>query len=409
VQEAKVVGIIGQGYVGLPLAMSAVKGGWKVIGIDSDSKKLDLIGRGKSPVEDVADFEIERAISEGSYRISDNYSDVSLCDAVVLCLPTPLDLSGQIPDIQIIESVCDVIAPKLSPGTVVINESTSFPGTLKNVIIPRIRERAKHSKIFFATAPERVDPSNAQWSHKNTPRLVAGVDEVSTRLVEDFYKSICDSVVVVRSPEVAEYAKLLENSFRQVNIALVTQISHLCALDNISIFDVLEAASTKPYGFMAFRPSVGVGGHCIPIDPLYLSWYGQERGLDLNLVQIAQEINNTQPRYIFTKIKSIFPSSETRIVLNGLAYKYGVSDLRESPNVKLLKNLRSHYKYVKWHDEKVSEFEGEESCLLTEEFDLLILAHPSDPNTLRRVVDRNIAIFDCSGAHNESRESGLSL
>ena len=408
-QEARVVGIIGQGYVGLPLAMSAVEGGWNVIGIDNDRKKLELIGRGKSPVEDVADIEINRAVAAGRYRISDDYSEVALCDVVVLCLPTPLDFSGKVPDIQIIEAVCDEIAPRLSPGTLVINESTSFPGTLKNVIIPQIRERAKHSKLFFATAPERVDPSNKQWSHKNTPRLVSGVDEESTSLAEDFYKSICDSVVVVRSPEVAEYAKLLENSFRQVNIALVTQISHLCALDNISIFDVLEAASTKPYGFMAFRPSVGVGGHCIPIDPLYLSWYGREKGIDLNLVEIAQEINNAQPRYIFTKIKSIFPSSEIRIVLNGLAYKNGVSDLRESPNVELLKNLRSHYKNVKWHDERVSEFEGEVSCLLTEEFDLLILAHPSDPNTLSHLAGRNIAIFDCSGAHYEFRESGLSL
>ena len=407
--EPKTIGIIGQGYVGLPLAMSAFSAGWNVIGIDNDEAKLDRIRKFRSPVEDIDDGVIAQAFKSGSYRITTDYGKVSDCEIVVLCLPTPLDSSGKIPDIGILERVTIEIAPSISPGTLVVNESTSFPGTLRNIIMPLMLKNNKHGEIHFAIAPERVDPSNREWSHRNTPRLVSGIDSESTIKAVNFYKSICDSVIEVTTPEVAEYAKLLENSFRQVNIALVTEISRLCFLDGVSVFEVIDAASSKPYGFMPFRPSVGVGGHCIPIDPLYLSWYAEQKELDLSLVRTSHEINQNQPQYVFERIKSSHPNSNTRILLNGIAYKKGVSDLRESPNLELLKKLRTFYKSVKWRDESVTTYEGEVNADLSEEFDLLVLAHPMSESALEAIDTRKTAIFDCTGSHLVSRKKGLSL
>ncbi len=276
-ERNKTIAIIGQGYVGLPLSMAALREGWRVIGVENSPLKYEGIAAGISPVEDVPSSDIQGGLASGNYRISNSVADVREAGTVVICVPTPL-YADRTPDLSILERAVMDIAPHLSTETLVINESTSFPGTLRDFIAPIVLEHrsSPEIKVHLAVAPERVNPGDIKWHQKNTPRLVGGLDEEATRRAVAFYDSVCDEVVEVSSPEVAETAKLLENTFRLVNIALVNQLTQLCAAQNINVHEVIDAASTKPYGFMRFTPSVGVGGHCIPVDPNVFVLVGRE-------------------------------------------------------------------------------------------------------------------------------------
>lgn len=353
------VGIVGQGYVGLPLALAAAKAQFVVTGFDNDLVRVSYIAAGKSPIEDISDVEIVRMIDEFGYKVTSDKSLLSSCDVVVICVPTPLDLKGD-PDLGILKNAVSEVAPHLKPGALLINESTSFPGTVRSVIRPLILEIRVREDVEFACAPERVDPGNKEWSQSNTPRLVAGLTESARARASNFYSTFCKEVVPVSSLEIAELAKLLENSFRQVNIALINDLSRLAQRIGVDVWEVVDAASTKPYGFMRFKPSIGVGGHCIPVDPIYLSEFAKVEGHSLELIERAQEINNSQPSWIVERAKQLM-GGDLRgrgIHLAGMGYKRGTSDTRESPSVVLMKLLSREGAEVSWQDEFIDEIDG---------------------------------------------------
>ena len=283
--RSKVLAIVGQGYVGLPLAMAAVDAGWTVIGIEKSFSRVDQLNSGSSPVEDISDTRLASAIAANKFMASNDPADASSASVVTICVPTPLDGSRE-PDLQLLESATKDVAPHLSNQTLLVSESTSYPGTLRDVIIPLVNglKSADVSELFYASAPERVNPGDPIWDQKNTPRLVGGIDEESQKRALAFYNSICDSVIATSTPEIAEAAKILENTFRLVNIAMINEFTQLCSAQGINVHEVINAAATKPYGFMPFRPGVGIGGHCIPVDPLYLTWWARKGGQVASLV-----------------------------------------------------------------------------------------------------------------------------
>lgn len=399
-ERNKTVAIIGQGYVGLPLAMAAVKAGWNVIGIENSPAKYQEISAGISPVEDVLSSDIQEVLSSGKYRISISASAAKDAAIVTICVPTPLD-AERAPDLSILESAVLDIAPHLVSGTLVINESTSFPGTLREFIAPRIMANLgdKSAKIHLAVAPERVNPGDIKWHQKNTPRLVGGIDEESTRMAVEFYSSMCDEVVEVSAPEVAETAKLLENTFRLVNIALVNQLAQLCANQSINVHEVIDAASTKPYGFMRFTPSVGVGGHCIPVDPMYLSWWAERNGTVASIIDRSDEINVGMPIYVSQRVRDLADANSglKRILILGVAYKPGVKDVRETPATALRDDLISNGYEVGWIDPLVANWEGSLPVDLSWECDVAVIATAQPGLPVDQISARGIPILDCTG------------
>jgi UDP-N-acetyl-D-glucosamine dehydrogenase len=399
-ERSKTVAIIGQGYVGLPLAMAALRAGWKVIGIENSPSKYDGILAGISQVEDVPSSDIQEGLASGNYNISNSASDVKGADTVVICVPTPLH-TDRTPDLSILEQAVLDVAPHLTSGTLVINESTSFPGTLRDFIAPRIMENRSSEEItvHLAVAPERVNPGDTKWHQKNTPRLVGGLDEEATRRAVKFYDSVCDEVVEVSSPEVAETAKLLENSFRLVNIALVNQLTQLCADQDINVHEVIDAASTKPYGFMRFTPSVGVGGHCIPVDPMYLSWWAEKNGNRASIIDHSDEINVGMPIYVSRRVRELVDakSSSRRVLIMGVAYKPGVRDVRETPATALRDDLISNGYEVGWIDPLVSDWEGSLPVDISWECDVAVIATAQPGLPVTEISARGIPILDCTG------------
>lgn len=399
-QRSKTIAIIGQGYVGLPLAMAAIAGGWKVIGVENSPTKFEGISAGVSPVEDVPSSDIKSVLASGAYRISNSVADVKEASIVVICVPTPLDEARE-PDLSILETAVSDIAPHLLSGTLVINESTSFPGTLREFIAPLIAQGKSLAdiEILLAVAPERVNPGDIKWHQKNTPRLVGGIDERSTRLAVDFYSTICDQVVEVSAPEIAETAKLLENSFRLVNIALVNQLTQLCSSQNINVHEVIEAAATKPYGFMKFTPSVGVGGHCIPVDPMYLSWWAERNGRQASIIEHSDEINLRMPLYVSKRIRELVSveNGKKRVLILGVAYKPGVKDVRETPVTALRDDLIAHGYEVAWHDPLVPDWEGSSPVDLSWECDVAVVATAQPGMRVDVIAARGIPILDCTG------------
>ena len=399
-QRSNTVAIIGQGYVGLPLAMAAIAGGWKVIGIENSPRKYEGISAGESPVEDVSSSDIQTGLASGSYRISNSVADIKEASIVVICVPTPLDGERQ-PDLSILERAVTDIAPHLLSGTLVINESTSFPGTLRDFIAPLINagKVSPEIEVYLAVAPERVNPGDVKYHQKNTPRLVSGIDEHSTRLAVDFYSTICDEVVEVSAPEIAETAKLLENTFRLVNIALVNQLTQLCAMANINVHEVIEAAATKPYGFMKFTPSVGVGGHCIPVDPMYLSWWAERNGDKASIIDRSDEINVGMPLYVSKRVSELLTGAAVgkRVLILGVAYKPGVRDVRETPVTALRDDLIARGYEVAWHDPLVADWEGSAPVELSWECDVAVIATAQPGMRVEEIAARGIPILDCTG------------
>ena len=401
VQRSQTLAIIGQGYVGLPLALAAVDAGWIVIGIDNFEAKVAQINSGSSPVEDISDGQLQAALAKGSYKATTDYSTVSQASVITICVPTPLDEKRE-PDLALLRSAATEVAPFISNETLVVSESTSYPGTLRDIIIPIVNSlKPKDSvTIYFASAPERVDPGNALWNQKNTPRLVGGIDDESQAKALAFYQSICDAAVSVSTPEVAEAAKLLENTFRLVNIALVNEFTQICSANGINVQDVIDAASSKPYGFMPFRPGVGVGGHCIPVDPLYLTWWARQRGGNAEFVESADSINHEMPKYVARRALAMVDSSITnpKVLILGVAYKPGVSDVRESPVSELRDLLKAQGAEVAWHDPLVPVWEDSNSVDLSWECDVAILATKQPGMDVGQLISRGIQILDCTNS-----------
>ena len=400
-QKNRVLAIIGQGYVGLPLAMVAVDAGWTVIGIDNSEAKVAQINSGTSPVEDISDTKLVAALEGRSYRASTDFSDAAAASVITICVPTPLDEKRQ-PDLSILQSAVKAIAPYVSNETLVVSESTSYPGTLRDIIIPIIESlKPKESiKLYFASAPERVNPGDPIWNQKNTPRLIGGIDTKSQSKALTFYKSICDVAVPVSSPEVAEAAKLLENTFRLVNIALINEFTQLCASTGINVNEVVDAASSKPYGFMPFRPGVGVGGHCIPVDPLYLTWWAGQNGKKAGIVEIADSINREMPRYVAQRALALIDRLKVnpRILIIGVAYKPGVGDVRETPVSELRNYLCDLGVEVAWHDPLVNLWDGSSPVDLSWACDVAILATNHPGLDLKPLFLRGTQILDCTNS-----------
>ena len=400
-QQSKILAIIGQGYVGLPLAMAAVDAGWRVIGVDSHAAKVDRINTGSSPVEDISDTQLKAAISSQAYWATTDFSEVSKASVITICVPTPLDDNRE-PDLSLLRRATIDIAPHLVNATLVVSESTSYPGTLRNTIIPIINQLKSQGvrELFFACAPERVNPGDAIWNQKNTPRLLGAIDEASKVRALSFYESICDQVVAVSTPEIAEAAKLLENTFRLVNIALVNEFAQLCSSSGISVHEVIDAASSKPSGYMPFRPSVGVGGHCIPVDPLYLTWWARQNGGRANFVESADFINRRMPRYVAERAIQLVSAlgKNPRVLILGVAYKPGVSDVRETPVSELRDHLKTLGAEVSWHDPLVPNWEDSMPVGLDWECDVAVLATNQTGIDISQLVSRGVQILDCTNS-----------
>jgi UDP-N-acetyl-D-glucosamine dehydrogenase len=400
-QQPQILAIIGQGYVGLPLAMAAVDAGWSVIGIDNFETKVAQINKGSSPVEDISDSQLKSAISKGAYKATTSYSEVTAASVITICVPTPLDDKRE-PELALLRSAATGIAPYVSNETLVVSESTSYPGTLRDVIIPIINllKPKETSLVYFASAPERVNPGDPIWNQKNTPRLVGAIDEESQIRALAFYESICDAAVLVSTPEVAEAAKLLENTFRLVNIALVNEFTQLCSASGINVHEVIDAASSKPYGFMPFRPGVGVGGHCIPVDPLYLTWWARQNGVKAAFVESADSINRVMPNYVADRALRMVDLSikNPRVLILGVAYKSGVGDVRETPVSELRENLRGKGAVVAWHDPLVPSWEGTKPVALDWSCDVAILATKQPGMDIAQLIARGVQILDCTNS-----------
>jgi UDP-N-acetyl-D-glucosamine dehydrogenase len=408
--RSKVLAIIGQGYVGLPLAMAAVDSGWSVIGIEKSVSRVAQLNSGSSPVEDISDERLAKAIAANKFIASYDPSDVSAASVVTICVPTPLD-EARNPDLELLESATKDVAPHLSNQTLLVSESTSYPGTLRDVIIPLVNSlKSTHaSELFYASAPERVNPGDPVWNQKNTPRLVGGIDEESQKRALAFYNSICDSVVPTSTPEIAEAAKILENTFRLVNIAMINEFTQLCSAQGINVHEVINAAATKPYGFMPFRPGVGIGGHCIPVDPLYLTWWARKGGQVASLVERSDEIANQMPIYVAERALSLSKASTStpKVLIMGVAYKPGVGDVRETPASALRAALVARSAEVSWVDPLVPLWEGTKP--VTEEWDcnVAIVATNQPGLNVASLLARGIPVLDCTNNYGE--QAGVEL
>ena len=402
-QESRILVIVGQGYVGLPLAMAAVDAGWTVIGIDNFEAKVAQINSGKSPVEDISDNQLQTALASGAYRASADFSYVAKASVVTICVPTPLDEKRE-PDLSLLQSAASALAPFVSNETLIVSESTSYPGTLRDIIIPTVDSLRPidSTKVYYACAPERVNPGDPVWNQKNTPRLVGAIDAASQVKALAFYESICDAAVSVSTPEVAEAAKLLENTFRLVNIALINEFTQLCASTGINVHEVIDAASSKPYGFMPFRPGVGVGGHCIPVDPLYLAWWARQNGERAKFVETADLINRAMPKYVAQRALALIDSevNKPRVLILGVAYKSGIADVRESPVSELREQLIALGAEVAWYDPLVIDWEGSKAVDLEWECDLAILAtnQLGMEKDAKNLAKRGVQVLDCTNS-----------
>ena len=368
------ISVVGQGYVGLPLAIAASSAGHTVFGIDSDPNQVSYISNGRSPIEDLSDQQISNALGTGRYTVTLNFDSIHKADIVIICVPTPLDESRK-PDFSYLVSALKSIAPNLKAGALVINESTVSPGTTRDLIASVLNQA--NTPYELAYSPERIDPANKDWTITNTPKLVSGLTPQATERAANFYRSFVSTVTTGYSPEVIEAAKLLENSFRLINISFINEFAEFCEAMEIDVREVISAASTKPYGFMPFYPGAGIGGHCIPVDPSYLVAKAREIGAATKFIDLANEINAARSSHFVNmaekKLKNL---SGKKIILVGVAYKANVADIRETPAAPILENLRSRNAQVSWHDDLVREWRGEKSTPLNNNFDLAILINP---------------------------------
>jgi len=389
------IGVIGQGYVGLTVALFASKS-FQVTGFDLNKNLVAELNSGVSKIEGLDNQMLVTALSEGNYYATTNPADLDGSDVIVIAVPTPLTPERK-PDLSYIESACEFIGKNVSNSVLVINESTSFPGTVRKFIKPAIEKFAPGSNHLYAVSPERVDPGRTDWNQLNTPRLYAGLTEEASVRTAEFYSSFCNNLVKVSSPEVAEAAKLFENSFRQVNIALVNEFAQIAHALGISVRETLNAANTKPYGFMKFEPSAGVGGHCIPVDPSYLAESAREHGVTASFIELANEVNLNMGKYIVERVKRDNNHSlkDKKVQLIGVAYKPNVADMRETPAEEIYKELISESAVITWFDPLVSKWREGKADQLSGDIAIVVTLHDIlDHNEILSSFDY---VFDTSG------------
>jgi len=374
------VTIVGQGYVGLPLAIAASQAGYMVFGLDHNEEKVDLLSSGKSIIEDLTDHVIKESIESKLFLPTTDQTVISRSELVLICVPTPLSDDHK-PDLSLLISAITTVGKNLKSGALVIVESTIAPGTCRNILLPILLKESglKLGDVEIAYSPERIDPSNKKWGIRNTPKLLAGLTENSTKRALEFYGKFIDSINICSSLEIAETAKLLENSFRFINISFVNELAIFCQKVEIDINEVISAAATKPYGFMSFYPSIGVGGHCIPVDPLYLANSAKAVGVPSRFIDLADQINQEIPGYFIGRAEEkIGGLKDRRVLVVGVSYKPNVADIRESPVESLIFGLKQKGAQVSWHDDLVKVWKGVKSVALSGDFDLAIIATPHD-------------------------------
>lgn len=377
------VGVIGLGYVGLPLASACARAGFNVVGFDIDDAKTAALGKGASYIDAVSSEELAGHVAAKRFRATTDFARLKACDAIVICVPTPLSKHRE-PDLSYVSRTAEDIAAHLKPGHLVVLESTTYPGTTLEVLKPILETGGLSSGVDFwlGFSPEREDPGNLNYHTASIPKVVAGDGEQASDLMKALYGAVVDTVVPVSSPSVAEAVKITENVFRAVNIALVNELKVIYDAMDIDVWEVIEAASTKPFGFMPFYPGPGLGGHCIPIDPFYLTWKSREYGLPTRFIELAGEINLAMPKYVVGRLRDELDAQQSvalgaaRILILGLAYKKNVSDIRESPSFALIELLEKRGATVDFHDPHVAEIPvtrehsdlaGRKSCDLTAE------------------------------------------
>jgi UDP-N-acetyl-D-glucosamine dehydrogenase len=391
------VAIIGQGYVGLTIAAYASEF-FEVTGFDANLKIVDQLNQGLSHIEGVDTSLLTKRLKSGRYRATSKGRDIRDCNIVVIAVPTPLT-EGRKPDLSFIEAACKTIGENFSTRLLVINESTSFPGTLRDFIKPTIEKYCTSGvEHLYAISPERVDPGRSDFNQKNTPRLFAGLTSEASEKTRDFYSKFCDNLIEVSSPEVAEAAKLFENTFRQVNIALVNEFAQIAHSLGISVYETLEASNTKPYGFMKFTPSAGVGGHCIPVDPTYLAAVAEEHGAPATFIRRANEVNLEMPRYIVNRVAADNGDNLTgkSVLVVGVAYKPNVADVRETAAELVIEHLRSQGAIVTWHDDVVGSWKGESSTPL-QGADIAVVVTKHDGVDEKNILASAPYVFDTTG------------
>lgn len=360
--RSAVIGVIGLGYVGLPLAMEFAKAGFRVIGYDVSQRTCEALMKGVSHIQDVPSSELAQQVQSGRFVATAEEERIKECDAVSIAVPTPLSKTRD-PDMSYVQAASEAIARNCHPGMLVVLESTTYPGTTREVMQPRIEERGlKVGKdVFLAFSPERVDPGNPKWHTKNTPKVVGGVTPECVEVASALYGSCIDTVVPVSSAEAAELVKLLENTFRAVNIGLVNEMAIICDKLGVNVWEVIDAAATKPFGFMKFTPGPGIGGHCIPLDPHYLAWKMRTLNYKTRFIDLASEINSEMPEYVVRKVAWALNQDRkavngSHIVILGIAYKKDIDDMRESPAFDVMRLLEERGAIVDYHDPHVPRF-----------------------------------------------------
>ncbi len=406
------VGIIGLGYVGLPLALAFSEAGFRVLGFDVQERRVDSVNRGNSYIADVSNERLLTALANGVLEATTDQKRLGKVDVTCICVPTPLTKTKE-PDLSHVIRESEEISKHLQPGQLVVLESTAYPGTTREVVLPILERSGLKAGLDFylAYSPERVDPGNRKYNIKNTPKIVGGIDPESTKLAELLYRQVTEIVIPLSCPEVAEMTKVFENVFRSVNIALVNELAQLCERMGISVWEVIDAASTKPFGYMPFYPGPGLGGHCIPLDPYYLAHKARELDFHTRFIELAAEINERMPYFVVSRIMEVLNArgkslNGAKVLVLGVAYKKDVEDVRQSPSLTLIKLLQEKGAQVSYNDPYIPQIQLSESSLnsvdLTEErvssVDCTVIATDHSCYDLHQIVAWSKLVFDTRGA-----------
>ena len=415
------LGIVGLGYVGLPLALAFAEAGFRVLGFDVEQKRVDSVNQGKSYIAGVSNERPSTTLVNGALEATTDQNKLSEVDAICICVPTPLTKTKE-PDLSYVIHESEEISKHLRPGQLVILESTTYPGTTRDVVLPILRRSGFNigSDFYLAFSPERVDPGNKKFTIKNTPKIVGGVDPESTELAELLYRQVADVVIPVSCPEVAEMTKIFENVFRSVNIALVNELAQLCERMGISVWEVIGAATTKPFGYMPFYPGPGVGGHCIPLDPYYLANKAMEYDFHTRFIELAAEINERMPYFVTSRIMEALNAQSksldrAKVLVLGVAYKKDVEDVRESPILKLIQLLKEKGAKVSYNDPYIPQIQLSQGKLdsvdLTEEYlslaDCTVIATNHSCYNLEQIVTWSKLVFDTRGATKRLKNANI--
>ncbi len=403
-----IVGVVGLGYVGLPLLIMTAKKGFRGIGFDIKEERVKMVNSGKSYIEDAKEEELEELVKKKKIRATSDFDEIKECDIVLICVPTPLD-KNKVPDLRYVIATSNEIKKRLRKGQLIILKSTSFPETTEKVLLPLLSESGLKvgQDFYLAFAPERIDPGNRRFTVENIPVVVGGVTPECTRLACKFYDKCGIKTFAVSSPRVAEMTKLLENVFRNVNIALVNEMALLCERMGIDIWEVIEAAGTKPFGFMKFYPGPGVGGHCIPIDPYYLLWKAQEYDFHTSFIELSARINDSMPYHVVQLVMDALSENgicprDAKVLVLGVAFKRDVKDKRDSPALKVIQLLKEKVKKVYYNDPYITDLENENYVVLTEEnlrnVDCVVITTDHSLYDYKWIVENSKIIVDTRNA-----------